>query len=96
MHGLTPKSHRDALRNAEILHITKGVRSELRALLNAVLEARLAESRARLDRLLAQGESERPGLALLRLKGGSQRRLPIELKMLCQHPPPGANRGSIQ
>jgi opacity protein-like surface antigen len=45
---------RDATRSAEILRTTKGVRSEFRALLNAVLDLRLAENRARVDARLAE------------------------------------------
>jgi hypothetical protein len=48
---------RDAVRSAEILRATKGVRGEFRALLNAVLDARLAEDRAREDALVAQARA---------------------------------------
>jgi hypothetical protein len=45
---------RDAVHTAEILRATKGVRGEFRALLNAVLDARLVEDRARVDVRLAE------------------------------------------
>ena len=45
---------RDTIRNEEILRITSGVRSELRALLNAAVDARLVEDRARGELALAQ------------------------------------------
>jgi hypothetical protein len=48
---------RDAVRSAEILRATKGVRGEFRALLNAVLDARLAEDRAREDARVAQARA---------------------------------------
>ena len=45
---------RDALRDAEILRVTNGVRSEVRALANAALAAQEAEDRARLEARLEQ------------------------------------------
>ena len=45
---------RETIRNGEILRITSGVRSELRTLLNAVVNARLVEDRARGELTLAQ------------------------------------------
>jgi hypothetical protein len=45
---------RDAIRGAGIVRTTKGVRGEFRALVNAVLDARLAEDRARVDARLVE------------------------------------------
>ena len=45
---------RDALRDAEILGVTKGVRSEVRALVNATIAAREAEDRERIEARLEQ------------------------------------------
>jgi hypothetical protein len=47
-------SLRDALRSAEILRVTKGVRSEVRALVNAAIAAQEAEDRARIEARLEQ------------------------------------------
>ncbi|MFZ0712261.1 MAG: hypothetical protein WAM53_19630, partial [Terrimicrobiaceae bacterium] len=47
---------RDALRDAEILRVSKGVRSEVRALVNATLAAQEAEDRARIE---ARSEQDR-------------------------------------
>ena len=44
----------DALRDAEILRVTKGVRSEVRALVNSTIAAREAEDRARIEARLEQ------------------------------------------
>ena len=44
----------DAVRTAEILRAIRGVRGEFRALLNAALDARLGEDRARIDVRLAE------------------------------------------
>ncbi len=45
---------REAVRNEDISRIAKGVRGEFRALLNAVLDARLVEDRARVDARLGE------------------------------------------
>ena len=48
------RSLQDALGSAELRRVTRGIRSELRTLLNAVLDARLTEERARVGVRLAE------------------------------------------
>ncbi len=48
---------RESVRDVETLRITKGVRNELRALVNAVLNARLVETRARVEAGFGRGSS---------------------------------------
>ena len=44
----------DSFRNRDVLRITRGIRGELRSLINAVVEERLAESRARVGARVAE------------------------------------------
>ena len=56
-------SLREALREAEVLRLSKGARSELRALVNAVLDERDAEDRARAAALVQQDRARAEALA---------------------------------
>ena len=96
---------REAVRNADIARITKGVRGEFRALLNAVLDARLAEDRARVDARLTQDRSRIEAraakreralkLASPRPKRSSPRLLRSNSKTVSRHRNPVTSGGSI-
>ena len=97
---------RDALRDAEILRVTKGVRNEVRALVNATIatreaedrariEARLEQDRARVEARIAQAKA-RAKPASLRPRKGSPRPSPTSSKTVSQHRDPVTCGGSIR
>ena len=99
-------SLRDALSKAELIRLSRGARSELRALVNAVLDERDAEDRARAAALVQQDRARAEALAAqakaklrlvsLRPKRGSRKPSLRASRMPCQLPAPEMSGGSIR